>query len=303
MTTTTRTTWSTGQRSSQERLRRSPAKRGTNAPRVVTHVVLIVLGVSMIFPLVWMVLVSLQSPSDQLAFPPRVISFPPYLRNYVQLFHLAPIGLYLYNSTEIAVLSVLGTSFASSLAAYAFARLRFPGKSVTFGILMITMLIPVQVTLIPTFVLMRVLGWIDTHAALIVPNVFGSAFNVFLLRQFFRSIPQDLFDSAKLDGAGHFRIYWSICLPLAKPALATVAVFNFMWTWNDLLGPLIFLNSDSKMTLTQGLTLLAGKPGTSTSQWGILMAGGLITMVPILVVYLVAQRSFVEGLARTGLKA
>lgn len=299
MTMVTRAAWTTGD--VPEPARRSGSHPRT-ASRLVTHVVLIILGVSMIFPLVWMMLVSLQRPSDQLAFPPR-LSLPPYLHNYVQLFHEAPISLYLYNSIQIAVLSVLGTTLASSLAAYAFARLRFPGKNLVFAVLMVTMLIPVQVTLIPTFVLMRVLGWIDTHAALIVPNIFGSAFNVFLLRQFFRSIPQDLFDSAKLDGAAEFRIFWSICLPLAKPALATVAVFNFLWTWNDLLGPLIFLNSTSKMTLTQGLTLLAGKPGTSTSQWGILMAGGLITMIPILIVYLVAQRNFVEGLARTGLKA
>lgn len=276
--------------------------RRPGAARPLVHIVLAALGVTMLFPLLWMLLTSLETPGDQLAFPPQLLPTPPYFGNYAELFRVAPMARYLYNSTEIAVLSVLGTTLTSSMAAYAFARMRFRGKNVVFAVLMATMLIPAQVTLIPTFVMMRWFGWIDTHAALIVPNLFGSAFNVFLLRQFFRTIPQDLIDSAKIDGAGYLRIYWSICLPLAKPALATVAVFNFLWSWNDLLGPLIFLNTQTKMTLTQGLTLLAGKPGTATSQWGILMAGGLITVIPMLVVYFFAQRNFVEGLARTGLK-
>jgi multiple sugar transport system permease protein len=283
-------------------LPRTLPRQSRSLSHPLIHVVLAALGVTMLFPLLWMVLTSLQTPSDQLAFPPRLFPTPPYLGNYAELFRVAPMARYLYNSTEIAVLSVLGTTLTSSMAAYAFARMRFRGKGPVFAVLMATMLIPVQVTLIPTFVMMRWLGWIDTHAALIVPNILGSAFNVFLLRQFFRTIPQDLIDSAKIDGAGYLRIYWSICMPLAKPALATVAVFNFLWSWNDLLGPLIFLNSQTKMTLTQGLTLLAGKPGTATSQWGILMAGGLITIVPMLIVYFVAQRNFVEGLARSGLK-
>jgi multiple sugar transport system permease protein len=285
--------------------RSSRSGRGSKnlvVPRVIVHIVLIALGVTLIVPLLWMVSVSLQSPADQLAFPPRPLSIPLYFGNFVQLFKSAPIPLYLFNTLKIAVLSVLGTTLASSLAGYAFARLRFPGQRVVFAILMASMLIPGQVTLIPTFVLMRLLGWIDTHAALIVPSLFGTAFNVFLLRQFFRSIPQDLVDAARIDGASHLRIWWSIFMPLAKPALATVALLSFLGSWNDLLGPLIFLNSDTKMTLTQGLTLLSGKPGTATTHWGVMMAGGLITMIPILILYLIAQRSFVEVLARSGLK-
>jgi ABC-type glycerol-3-phosphate transport system permease component len=266
------------------------------------HVPLLIVAVTMIFPLLWMVSTSLKHPSKQFAFPPQIIPNPVHFQNYVDLFTIAPMGLYLYNSTKISVLSVVGVCLSSSLAAFAFARMRFRGRDALFVALLATMMIPGQVTIIPTFVVIRALGWIDTHAALIVPNFFGSAFSVFLIRQFYRTIPEELVAAAKIDGAGFFRIYRSIFIPLGMPVMATVAVFNFLWSWNDLFGPLIYLNNQDKMTVTQGLTLLVGRAGTGGGRWGIIMAGALLGVVPVLVLYFIGQKYFVQGLARTGLK-
>jgi ABC-type glycerol-3-phosphate transport system permease component len=211
-------------------------------------------------------------------------------------------GRYLWNSFEIAILSTLGVCLSSAIGAFAFARMRFRGREVLFIVLLMTMMIPFQVTVIPTFVIMRWLGWIDHHAALIVPSFFGSAFSVFLLRQFYRTIPQDLVDAATMDGAGFLRIFWEIFVPLGMPALATVAVFNFLGSWNDLFGPLIFLNSQDQMTVTLGLTYLRGRAGTGGGRWGIIMAGSLLGIIPMLVLYAMGQKYFIQGLARAGLK-
>lgn len=270
--------------------------------RSLVHTVLILVAISMIFPLLWMVSTSLKSPGKQFSFPPQLIPNPLYFKNYYDLFDLLPMWLFLFNSAKIAVLSVLGVCMSSALAGYAFARLRFRGKNVLFIVLLATSMIPGQVTLIPTFIIMRFLGWIDNHAALIVPAYFGSAFSVFVLRQFYITIPQDLVDSAQIDGASFLGIFWSIFIPLGMPALATVAVFNFLWSWNDLFGPLIYLNSDTKMTVTLGLTLLVGRAGTTAGRWGVIMGGALLGVIPMIVLYFIGQKYFVQGLARTGIK-
>ena len=270
--------------------------------QALIHFVLSACAVTMIFPLLWLVSTSLKHPGKQFVFPPQLVPNPVYWQNYVELFNFAPMGRFLWNSFEIATLSVLGVCLSSAIAAFAFARMRFRGREFLFVVLLMTMMIPYQVTVIPTFVIMRWLGWIDTHAALIVPNFFGSAFSVFLLRQFYRTIPQDLVDAATIDGAGFVRIFWEIFVPLGMPALATVAVFNFLWSWNDLFGPLIFLNSQDKMTVTLGLTYLRGRGGTGGGRWGVIMAGSLLGIVPILVLYAMGQQYFVQGLARAGLK-
>jgi multiple sugar transport system permease protein len=269
---------------------------------LASHVPLAACAVLMIFPLVWLLSTSLKDPGEQFAFPPRLIPWPLYFQNYVDLFKLLPMEVFLYNSFKISILSVVGGCLSSALGAFAFARMRFRGRDALFAILLATMMIPYQVTLIPTFVIIRWLGWLDNHAALIVPNFFGSAFNVFLLRQFYRGIPQDLMDSAKIDGAGFLRIFWQIFVPLGMPALATVAVFNFLWSWNDLLGPLIFLNSQQNFTVTLGLTFLQGRAGSMRGRWGVMMAGALLGVIPLLILYFLAQKYFVQGLARTGLK-
>jgi multiple sugar transport system permease protein len=271
-------------------------------PRALTHVVLLSFAVLMIFPLLWMVSTSLKAPGKQYLWPPQLIPNPFYPQNYVNLFALAPMGMYLLNSTKITLLSMLGTTLSSSLAAFAFARMHFRGSGYLFSILLATMMLPGAVTLVPTFVIMRSLGWVDTHAPLIVPNFFGSAFFVFLLRQHFRSIPQDFVDAAQIDGAGFFRIYWMIFLPLSKPILTTVAVLTFLGTWNDLFGPLIYLNTQSKMTVQLGLAYLRGRSGTGVERFGTIMAGAFLGLLPTLTLYFVGQKHFVQGLTRSALK-
>jgi ABC-type glycerol-3-phosphate transport system permease component len=274
----------------------------TLATRALTHTVLIAMAVMMIFPLLWLISTSFKSPAKQMLWPPQLIPNPFYPRNYRDLFILAPMGKYLLNSFKISTLSVLGVSFSSSLAAFAFARMRFRGREVLFGILLATMMLPYAVTVIPTFVIMKYLGWLNTHYPLIVPSFFGSAYFVFLLRQSYRSVPQDLFDSAMIDGAGFFRIYWGIFIPLGMPALVTVALFAFLGSWNDLFGPLIYLSSQEKMTVALGLTYLRGRAGTGVEKVGVIMAGSMLGVVPMLLLYGFGQKYFIQGLARTGLK-
>jgi multiple sugar transport system permease protein len=272
------------------------------APRVAAHVVLILMAVTMIFPLLWLVSTSLKHPGKQYLWPPQLIPNPFYPQNYVDLFALAPMGTYLTNSLKIAILSVIGTTFSSSVAAFAFARMRFRGRNAVFAALLATMMLPGAVTIIPTFIIMRSLGWIDTHYPLIVPAYFGSAWNVFLLRQAYMGIPQDLVDAAKIDGAGFFRIYWQLFLPLGMPILTTVGLLAFLGSWNDLFGPLIYLSNQYKMTVALGLTYLRGRAGTGTGRYGIIMAGSLLGVAPSLLLYSFGQRYFMQGLARTGLK-
>ncbi|MEZ4867021.1 MAG: carbohydrate ABC transporter permease [Caldilineaceae bacterium] len=268
----------------------------------VTHLVLLAMAVLMIFPLLWLVSTALKDPSKQMIWPPQLIPNPLNLKNFSDLFVLAPMGIYLFNSFKITLLSVVGTCLSSSLAAFAFARMRFRGRNALFTILLATMMLPYAVTVIPTFTIMRSLGWLDTHYPLIVPAYFGSAFNVFLLRQSYRTIPQDLFDAAKVDGAGFFRIYWQIFIPLGMATLVTIAIFAFLGSWNDLFGPLIYLTTQEKMTVTLGLAYLRGRGGTGVSTIGVIMAGSLLIIIPMLILYGFGQKYFVQGLARSGLK-
>lgn len=268
----------------------------------VIHLILALMAVLMIFPLLWLVSTSLKEPSKQMIWPPQMIPDPFYPQNYVQLFIVAPMGLYLFNSFKVTILSVIGTSFSSSLAAFAFARMRFRGRDTLFFILLATMMLPYAVTVIPTFTIMRQLGWLDTHYPLFVPAYFGSAFNVFLLRQAYKSIPQDLFDAAKVDGAGFFRIYWQIFIPLGMAALVTIAIFAFLGSWNDLFSPLIYLSTQEKMTVALGLAYLRGRAGTGVNTIGVIMAGSLLVIIPMLLLYGFGQRYFIQGLARSGLK-
>jgi ABC-type glycerol-3-phosphate transport system permease component len=268
----------------------------------LTHLLLLGMAALMIFPLLWLLSTSLKAPSKQMIWPPQLIPNPFYPQNYVQLFVVAPMELYLLNSFKVTLLTVIGTCFSSSLAAFAFARMRFRGRDALFTILLATMMLPYAVTVIPTFTIMRQLGWLDTHYPLFVPAFFGSAFNVFLLRQAYRSIPQDLFDAATVDGAGFFRIYWQIFLPLGMAALVTVAIFAFLGSWNDLFSPLIYLSTQEKMTVALGLAYLRGRAGTGVGTIGIIMAGSLLVIIPMLLLYGFGQRYFIQGLARTGLK-
>jgi multiple sugar transport system permease protein len=276
------------------------SKKRTNS--IVSHTLLMLVAVVMIFPLVWLLSSSLKTPPQQITWPPQFWPNPFYPQNFVLLFTLSPMATYLFNSAKIAILSVIGMCFSSSLAAFAFARMRFRGKDIIFAILLATMMIPYATTVIPTFAIFRWLGWIDTHAPLIVPNFFGSAYCVFLLRQAYMGIPQDLMDAAEMDGAGFFYVYSRVFVPLGMPILTTVAVLQFLSSWNDLFGPLIYLNSQMKMTVQIGLTYLRGRAGTGIERYGVVMAGSLMGLLPMLLLYSFGQKYFVKGLARTGIK-
>ena len=255
---------------------------------------LFVLAVAMLAPLAWMISTSLKPPDKLFETPPRWIPDPVTVGNYARIADSIPLKQMVYNSFKVTILAVLGQVFSCSLAAYVFARMRFPGRDVLFLVVLATLMIPQQVTMVPLFIIMRELGWVNTHLALIVPQWLGGAFGTFLLRQFFMTIPRELDDAARIDGCNHWDIYWRIMLPLARPALICLGVFVFISVWNSLLYPLIFLHSWSKMTLTVGLTIFGGIRGT---HWELMMAGAVVTTLPTLLMYIVAQRYLVRAIA------
>lgn len=266
----------------------------------LSHLVLMAGAGTMIFPFYWMLKTSFLTDSQALEMPPRLwLSFPLYFGNYREVFELAATGRAIGNSLFIAVVSTAGVLLTSSLAAFAFAKLRFPGEKKLFGLLFATMLIPSQVTLIPLYVVFSKIGWVDTHLPLIVPQIMVNAYGVFLIRQFMVSVPDSYIEAAKLDGAGYLRIYAGIMLPLCKPALVTLGMFTFVGNWNNFVGPLIYLNTEELFTLP---LIINSFRSAYAVDWGLLMAGSTVAVLPLLLIYLFAQRSFIEGIAATGLK-
>jgi multiple sugar transport system permease protein len=284
--------------------RSTPVRARTNKwfRTMLVYLVLILAAVVMTFPLLWLISASLKTAQQQIAFPPSLVPTPPYPQNYVDLFQKVPMGIYTKNSLVISVSSLFGMCLSSSLAAFAFARLHFRGKEILFSIMLATIMVPFAVTIVPTFFIMKNLGWVNTQLPLIAPNFLGSAFMVFLLRQAYRGIPQDLMDAAKIDGASFFQIYRHIFLPLGMPALVTVGLLTFLYSWNDLINPLIYLNDQALYTVQLGLAFLKGKAGTGMGCIGVMMAGSLIGALPMLILYVVGQKYFIQGLARTGMK-
>lgn len=285
------------------RLRRTWAGQRLQRRVQITLGTLVILAgaILMLVPFVWMLSTSLKDEGDVFLIPIRWI--PPHFRwsNYPEALTFVPYVRYFLNSVEVTGLSVLGTVFTASLVAFAFARLRAPGKNLLFIILLSTMMLPGEVTLVPVYLLFRRLGWLDTYLPLIVPSWFGgSAFYIFLLRQFFLSLPTELDDAAKIDGASLFHIYARIMMPLSKPALATVGIFSFFAHWNSFLAPLIYLNTSEKYTLPVGLRLYLST--LSNSHWNYLMAATVVAIIPPLVLFFVSQRFFIEGAVLTGLK-
>jgi multiple sugar transport system permease protein len=252
----------------------------------------------MIIPFLWMISTSLKPLVQVFVYPPQWIPRPILWSNYSELWQEMPFGRFALNSTKMAVSVTLGQLLTCSLAGYSFARIRFPGRDVLFLAYLATMMVPGQVTMIPMFILMRELHWIDTHYALIVPAL-TSAFGTFLMRQFFLGLPVDLEDAAKLDGCNPLDTYWRIALPLSRPILATLAVSTFMGVWNDFLWPLIMINTESKRTLTLGLASLIRQ---YTTDWTYLMAGSVMMLLPIVVLFFIAQNYFVQGISLTGMK-
>jgi multiple sugar transport system permease protein len=265
----------------------------------IVYILLIVGGVFVSIPFVWMVSTSLKTLGQTFHFPPKWIPSPVVWSNYADVFDALPFFAYFRNTAVIAVLSVLGLLLSSSLAGYSFARLRWRGKSVLFMIVLSTMMLPAQVTMIPRFVLFRYLDWIDTYLPLIVPAWFGTAFQIFLLRQFFQTIPHEMDEAARMDGCSTLGIYWRIILPLSKPALMTGALFAFQYRWNQFLEPLIYLNTHSKFTLALGLRLFQSSYSTN---WNLLMAASTMAMLPVLLAFYFGQRRFIQGVVITGVK-
>jgi multiple sugar transport system permease protein len=247
-------------------------------------------------PIIWMVLTAFKSPSEVVASPPTWVPTTWHPENFIDAWQAAPFGRYLANTVFIAGSVAFLEVVTSALAAYAFARLRFRGRDLLFLVYLGTLMIPRQVTLIPQFILMRELGWVDTYQGLIIPQAF-SAFGTFLLRQFFVSIPRELEDAARIDGASRFECFRRIILPLSGAALATLAVFAFLFQWNNLLWPLVMSNTDSTRPIAVGLRTFQGQYSTD---WNLLMAAAALATIPVIVVYGFAQRWFVRGITLSG---
>lgn len=267
--------------------------------RIAIYAALVIGALWFLLPLLWMITSSLKPKTEIYQYPPVVLPWPPRWQNYTDLFAVWTFWIYLRNTLIITVPSVLGQVLSSSLVAYGFARMRWRGRDLVFIIVLATLMLPFQVTMIPLYIIFRQLNWIGTFAPLIVPNFFGSAFDIFLLRQFFMGIPSELSDAARIDGCNHLRIYWQIVLPLAKPALATVALFEFLYNWNDFLGPLIYLQDNSTYTLSLALQDFQN---IRQPEPQLLMVAATLMIVPITIVFFFAQRTFIRGIALTGLK-
>ena len=262
------------------------------------HLVLFPLAFLMLIPLIWMVITSFQTLNETRHFPPILVPSSIQWQNYTDVLQRAPFARWFLNTLVVTVVVVAGNLLFCSLAGYAFARIKFFGRDVVFILVLATLMIPFQVIMIPTFLIVRKLGLIDTLGALIVPNLAG-AFGIFLLRQFFRSLPIELEEAARIDGASRLGVLFKIVLPLSGPVLATVAVITFLWTWNDFLWPLVTIYNPDNMTLQLGLTTFQGAHQTNTH---LLMAANVMSVIPVLFLFFVAQRFFIRGIATSGLK-
>ncbi len=267
--------------------------------RLVKSIVLFVIAVLMIAPLVWLISTSLTEPIDAFTLPPRWIPIPFSLQNFGDVVDLIPIGRMFMNSIIVTVISVAGSLFTACLAAYAFSRLPFRGRDSIFIVLLAALMVPTQLTIIPIFIIMRKLELIDTLAALWIPALVN-VFAIFFLRQYFNTIPRDLDEAARIDGAGHLRILFQIMVPLAGPAISALAILGFEASWNNYFGPLIFLSSPEKMTLPIGLVSLSAGQGGGPAV--VVFAGITMVVLPILIVFLIFQRTFVESVASVGIR-
>lgn len=263
------------------------------------HILLIGGLAAVLMPIVFALSTSLKPYGDVFIYPPVWIPPEPRWSNYVEAMTFVPFGTYFRNSATITGLDIIGKLLSCSLVAFAFSRLQWWGRDKLFMLMIATLMLPPQVTLIPQFVIWKELGWVDTLVPLILPNFFGGPFMTFLLRQFFMSIPPDLDDAARIDGCSSFGIFWRIILPLARPALMAVTVFTFNNTWNEYLTPLIYLHSKANLTVAVGLRAFQSEHGP---KWHLVMAASLVTMLPVLLVFFFGQRYFIQGVVFTGVK-
>ena len=283
---------------------KAPARRQRIASeafwRILIWLLLISGSIIMMLPFLWLVISSVKPQEQIFIFPPEWIPREFRWENYVEALVYKPFYRFILNTLLIAVINQIAILITASFCGYGFARISFPGRDFWFGIVLATLMVPYIVLMVPQFIIFTRLGWIDTYLPLTVPLFFGGgAFNIFLFRQFFRSLPEELADAGRIDGNSEFGVYWRIMLPLCKPALATVAVFTFLNTWNDFLAPLLYLRSDYNFTVALGLATFRSVMNT---RWDLLMAASTAMIAPIILLFFFAQRYFVEGIVLSGLK-
>ena len=267
--------------------------------KALAYLIASFVALAFVFPLYWMVTTSLKTDVEIFMVPPTLIPLDPQWQNYPASTQYIPFWQYMFNTLVICALTIIGTVISCSLIAYGFARVHWPGRNVVFIIYLSTIMLPAQVTMIPLYIVFRQIGWVGTMWPLVVPAFFGNALYVFLLRQFFMTIPNELTDAARIDGANELGIFWRIMLPLLKPALATVALFTFVATYRDFLGPLIYLTEQNQWTISLGLKMFQNMYG---AQWQLMMAAATLTMIPTVILFFLTQRTFIEGIALTGIK-
>ncbi len=279
--------------------RRPPLRKLAGA--VLRHVILISVTIVFIIPIYWMVISAFKPNALVFSIPVKWFPDPFRWQNFVEAFNYPgyPFLKFLWNSTYYSGLVTVGTVLSCSLAGYAFARLRFPGRGLLFSLTVASLMIPSIVTFIPVYLIFKNLGWLGSYKPLIVPAFFGNAFFIFMMRQFFMTMPEELADAARIDGANEFVIFWQIMLPLVRPALIVMAVFTFQWTWCDFFGPLIYLSNPNQYPLSLGLYAFVSK---RTTEWGLMMAGATMATLPMVILFFIAQRYFLEGIKMTGLK-
>ena len=265
---------------------------------ILTYVILLALAGSMLIPFLWMISTSLMGELEVYQFPPKLLPSTPRWSNFAEAMTLQPFWRFFLNTAIVAAASVAGQLLFCSMAAYAFARMRFKWRDRIFGLYLATMMIPAIVTIIPAFLIINIFGWMNTYWELFTPTI-SSVWGIFLLRQFFQTIPRDLEDAARVDGASEFTIFWKVILPLSKPALATLAIFAFMGSWKDFLWPLIVTTRTDMRTLELGI---AGFNTMYTTDWPHQMAAAVVVMLPIVIVFFIAQKYFVRGITLTGMK-
>jgi len=270
------------------------------AQRAAIYAALVFFAILFLLPFIWMVKTSLMTPSQAKMTPPEWIPDPFVFANYAEATKTIPFWNYTWNSIYVAIMNVIGVTISSSLVAWGFAHFRFPGRNLFFAITLATMMIPFPVLMVPQYSLFRWLDWIGTFKPLWVPAWFAIPYNIFLLRQFMLGVPRDLTDVARIDGCGEFRIFTVIIVPLVRPALLVVALFNFMYHWNDFMGPLIYLTSDKHFTLALGLQAFQSQLGET--EITLLMAATTLMILPIMVLFFFTQKTFIEGISLTGLK-
>lgn len=282
-------------------LQRPTRRRGRRLEQGILFGVILAGAVVIMIPLVWMISTSLKQPGEVYLYPPVWLPNPPQWGNYIEVLTVANFGRYFANSALVSGFTVLGSVLSCAMAGYSFSRLRSPGRNLIFLILLSTLMLPSTVTIVPTFVVFQRLDWLNTFYPLIVPSFFGNAFYIFLLRQFFMTIPLDLEDAGRIDGASSRQIFARIMLPLATPALMTVAIFSFIGSWNDFFYPLIYLNSEDMYTVALGVANFQGSTRVGP-QMQLLMAASFMATVPVLIIFFLAQRFFIRGIVFTGIK-